>query len=119
MESNNNPIDDKLDSLKPSILPQFVTKWSKHRHLITNPLCNYTLTMDGDWKLGRPKCLHGDVFYNSTEFGAIKIGCRNSPARLSYYCNEHRHFEAKFSVNESVIAINPANIKLQKLGFAY
>ncbi len=119
VESNSNPIDTVLDKLKPTLLPTFIKKWSQHKHLNDNPLCNFTLTMDGDWKLGRPKCLHGDVYYNSEELGPIKIGCRNTPERLSYYCKEHSHYEAKFQVNDEVIAVNPSLIKLQKLSMIY
>lgn len=115
LESNSNPIDEILDIIKPSLLPAFVTKWSDHKHLNSNPLCNFTLTMDGDWKLGRAKCLHGDLYYNSEEFGSIKIGCKNTPDRQSYFCKDHRQYETKFQVHDDVIVVNPSLIKLQKL----
>jgi hypothetical protein len=71
--------------------------------------------MDGNWKLGRPKCLCGDENYEVEEFGIIPTGCRLTPIRNSYYCHLHKSADIRFKYNNKIIAINPTLIKSNKL----
>ena len=110
----SNPIDLVIRQIKPTILPNFVNKWSQHVHIepITN--CSKTLTMDGNWKLGRPKCMHADQMVITPEFGPIITGCRESPAPKSYYCENHSDYDLKFKVGNLMVSFNPNKICSQK-----
>jgi hypothetical protein len=109
-----SPIDIVLKKIKPLILPVFVKKWSQHVH--TKPLkskCNLGWVGDGNWKLGRPKCIYTGLETNvrTKEFVSVELGCRESPEKGSYYCKIHKHYELKFKYYSFEISINPATIE--------
>jgi hypothetical protein len=110
-----NPINDLLSLMKPLLLPSFTKKWSAHTHEEFDN-CNLTLTMDGNWKLGRPRCIFAEVSVNTEEFGTTMIGCRATPIRGGYYCEQHQSSEVKFKYKDQLLSINPTTIKATKLG---
>ena len=115
VDAYTNPINSALHDIKSKLLPCFVSKWSNHQHGVAVDQCNMTLTMDGNWKLGRFKCIYGDMHVNSEEFGEIRIGCRLSPVRSSYYCKMHQGLEIKFKYGDKLLSFNPSLIKTTRL----
>jgi hypothetical protein len=111
-----NPINDLLRDLKKDLFPCFVNKWSTHTHMKETKNCNLTLTVDGNWKLGRNKCVYGDVAIQSPEFGNVVLGCRYSPQKGSYYCKMHEGLDIKYNYCGQQISLNPAMIKSSNLG---
>jgi len=116
-------IDILLESIRSEIMPIFTKKWSNHEHVKVLPQnrthepCNLTLTMDGNWKLGRMKCIYADndTMIASNEFGPVQTGCRAAPEPRSYYCKQHSEHEIKFRFYTNLVSINPNLIKCQKL----
>lgn len=116
-------IDLVLESIRNIIVPAFTKFWSSHEHVNpgtnrhNNEVCNLTLTVDGNWKLGRLKCIFADHSTNisTPEFGLIQTGCRNMPLPKSYYCREHSSFEIKFRFKNKLQSINPLFIKASRL----
>ncbi len=114
-------IDIIIESIRNLIVPSFTKYWSQHVHSNTNAkeeICNQTLTVDGNWKLGRFKCIYADLHTNITckEFGLIQTGCRSVPMPRSYYCKEHSGNEVKFRFNNTLQSLNPLFIKSSQLG---
>jgi hypothetical protein len=101
------PVNELLQKYKSTFLTNFINKWSAHQHFDECQSCNLCLVMDGNWKVGRPKCLCGDVITPSPEFGDLNIGCVQVPNRNSYYCNEHKDMQVYYKFNDTKIAINP------------
>lgn len=112
-KSNINAQVKKIREIKTKLVPLFIQKWSKHPpHYVKGKLCtcNFTLTGDGNWKINREKCIFCNPFeYDiiSPDFGPIITGCRNTPARGSYYCKKHIGHEIKFQVNNQLMSWNP------------
>ena len=77
--------------------------------------CNKTITVDGNWKIARAKCLEDEGEFISKEFGSIRTGCRETPARGSYNCQQHRSSDCKVFVNGQSMCINPNTIKPSRL----
>jgi len=125
LTSGSTPaIDIILESIRSLIGPTFTKVWSNHVHLKTNDkeeICNLTLTADGNWKLGRLKCLYAGAETNikTKEFGLIQTGCRSIPLPRSYYCKEHTGFEVKFRYKNTLQSLNPLFIRASKLSMFY
>ena len=59
------------------------------------------------WKLARIKCLFGYIVLNTVEFGQIRTGCRLSPLRNNYFCDQHHMHHLTFNVEGTIIPMNP------------
>jgi hypothetical protein len=110
-----HPLEFVLIDVKNNLSENFCKKWSQHKH--TDEKCNTTVTMDGSWKTCREKCAYDEVYFNSKEFGPIKIGCTQTPARQSYYCKKHAAHELTFNVDGKLTHIRHNDIKTSKIGF--
>lgn len=102
-----------LKRIKNDLLICFIQKWTHHEHHVN--FCNKTITIDGNWKLFRAKCLEEDGDFISREFGSIPTGCRETPSRGSYHCEQHSSSDCKFYVNGHQLCFNPLTIKPTRL----
>jgi hypothetical protein len=122
LELGSTPaIDVALESIRSLIVPKFTDYWSNHIHqrpVDKTETCNLTLTADGNWKLGRLKCIYaGDTTNIKTkELGLIQTGCRSMPLPRSYYCKVHTGHEIKFRFRDTLQSLNPLFIKPSRLG---
>lgn len=98
-----------LQSIKPFLLPCFISKWSNHEHSV--PHCNKTITIDGNWKIYRTKCIEENRVFISPEFGSFNIGCHETPKRKSYHCEKHINSETKLLIDGQYVCVNPNTIK--------
>lgn len=108
-ESNGNPIDASLTTIKGKLFGNFVKKWSCHTH--KDEHCNKTITLDGNWKISRLKCSYDNVIFSSAEFGEMPLGCVHTPDRKSYYCAQHKSENLVFFNGEKYLSIQPKNIQ--------
>ena len=92
----------------------FTRKWSRHTHQELNEPCNKILVLDGNWKCNRLKCAYDNVWRRSAEFGEYRVGCKNTPERLSYFCLDHKNYEMEFRKGDDVFKLKPKDIKLSR-----
>ena len=74
------------------------------------------MVVDGNYKVARAKCCYDEVYVQTKEFDAIRIGCPNIPERLSYYCLGHKDKELVFLFKEGYRHFKPQAIKISHLG---
>ncbi len=100
--------------MKNEMNANFSRKWTKHTHKDSKEPCNKILALDGNWKCNRLKCAYDNVWRRSAEFGEYRVGCKNTPERLSYYCAEHKNYEMEFRQGDIVFKVKPKDIKLSR-----
>ena len=100
--------------MKKDFVSNFTRKWSTHRHKVSKEPCNKILVLDGNWKCNRLKCAYDNVWRKSNEFGEYRVGCKNTPEKLSYFCDEHKDYEMIFRKGDSLFKLKPKDIKLSR-----
>ena len=110
-----HPIDQAIKDIKPLLVKNFTHKWSQHVHAQAKENCNKIVIMDGNWKLTRLKCAYDNYWRKSDEFKEYRVGCPNTPERLSYFCSEHRSNRLIFRKNDEYIEVLPKDIKITRL----
>jgi hypothetical protein len=106
------PIDVAIAKIKNTNFANFSKKWSGHKHDDIN--CNKTITIDGNWKLYRAKCCFEGVAFNTEEFGPIFIGCPETPAVKSYYCDKHSSQSLALRIGNNIKQFRPNKIQISK-----
>ena len=74
-----NAIGTVLRTIKPTLMPMFVAKWSQHKHTVSNS--KKTITIDGCWKLFRSKCAQDIDDILTPEFGSVVTVCIEPAAK--------------------------------------
>jgi hypothetical protein len=101
--------------MKKEISSNFSKKRIKHEHQVPCDKCNKILVFDGNWKTNRLKCSYDNLWRKSEAFGSYKVGCPNTPERLSYFCIEHRANKLVFEVDTGKMEFNPDDITLSRI----
>ena len=109
------PIDDGIMLIKNTIATNFTKKWFNHQHAQQTINCSQTITIDGNWKISRPKCCNDNGIYRSPEFGDVRLGCIYTPARGSYNCQQHVDCKLIFDINGRTKEFLPMMIKTTRL----
>ncbi|CAF1017018.1 unnamed protein product [Brachionus calyciflorus] len=115
-----NKLDENLQRFNNSIQKSFIKKWSSKDHLnnCKHNDCSFSISIDGNHKINRLKCMYDNVSIKQNEFGDFKIGCLNSPLRNSYYCKSHSSVDEKMTFNyeDKQFKCNVSQIKCRQPG---
>ena len=108
-------LDSELEKIRPSLLGNFVSKWSKHTHSDEkkNLNCSKLINIDGNFKCNRIKCVFSGIEIEFKEYKNIEIGCNKTPMRGSYFCQNHLNCEQRFafSADDKKISYDVSQIK--------
>ncbi|CAF1087926.1 unnamed protein product, partial [Brachionus calyciflorus] len=113
-------IDEHLKLINRYLSKNFTSKWSGNAHhsQCLHKMCSLSVSVDGNHKINRLKCLNSSIYYKSKEFGNILTGCPNTPDRNSYYCAVHKNVDKPLVFNylETKLKCFPNQIKLKQKG---
>ena len=100
----------------PRLVTSFVYLWSNHKTLIgaCNEECSRCVIIDGHQKCRRRVCRAKEIYVDTSEFDALKIGCFVTPTRGTKYCAEHQTDPTSKNSFESIEQNCKTNIWQQK-----
>ena len=114
-KSKIHPLDQAILNIEHDIFRVFVKKWTEHTHAKNTIKCNHLLVLDGNWKVNRLKCTFDNIWKRTKEFGEYMIGCKNTPEKFGYFCEEHKDYELEFVVDQKIVRVKPRDIIISRI----